>query len=170
MTDSRGAVNLDCRRLSGGACLDVRSRQLRRIEEGLVRLQSAQGSSSSDKKLRVRNATKGTVVADRAGIADTSQKRRTGLLEHTGLADGEGLWIVPCEAIHMFGMKFAIDVLFLDKKRKVLKVGAHMAASGLSRRMSASLMAHSVLELPAGMAEKTRTEVGDQLELEKYDA
>jgi uncharacterized membrane protein (UPF0127 family) len=120
-------------------------------------------------KLRVRNVTKGTVIADRANIADTSQKRRTGLLQHTGLDEGEGLWIVPCEAIHMFGMKFAIDVLFIDKKRKVLKVSPNMAASGLSKRMAMSLLAHSVVELPAGTAEKTRTEAGDQLELEKYD-
>jgi len=133
-------------------------------------LQSAQGSPAGEKKLRVRNVTKSTVIADRAGIADDSKKRRTGLLQHAGLAEGEGLWIVPCEGIHMFGMKFAIDVLFLDKKRKVLKVSADMAASGIRRRMSASLMAHSVLELPTGTIEKTRTEVGDQLELEKFDA
>jgi uncharacterized membrane protein (UPF0127 family) len=44
-----------------------------------------------------------------------------------------------------------------------------MAASGLSKRMAMSLLAHSVVELPAGTAEKTRTEAGDQLELEKYD-
>src|SRR5882724_2104159 len=100
------------------------------------------------KLLRVRNLTRDTVVADRAIIADTSQKRRTGLLKHTGLEDGEGLWIVPCEGIHMFGMKFAIDVLFLNKQRKVLKVSAQMAGSGIRRRMSLSLMAHSVLELP----------------------
>ena len=38
------------------------------------------------------------MVADRADIADTSAKRRTGLLKHTGLEPGEGLWIAPCEA------------------------------------------------------------------------
>ena len=124
---------------------------------------------NAGKKLRVRNMTKGTGIADRALIADTSQKRRTGLLKHTGLDDGEGLWIVPCEGVHMFGMKFDIDVLFLNKQRKVIKVSPRMAASGLARRMSLSLMAHSVLELPAGMAAKTQTMVGDQLELEKYD-
>ena len=118
------------------------------------------------KKLRVRNLTKNTILADRADIADTSQKRRTGLLKHTGLNDGEGLWIVPCEGVHTFAMKFVIDVLFLDKKRKVLKVRGSMP----KRRLALSLMAHSVLELPAGMAAKTKTEAGDQLEFEKYDA
>jgi uncharacterized membrane protein (UPF0127 family) len=132
-------------------------------------LQSANSDPAPVKKVRVRNLTKNTVIAERAGIADTSRTRKTGLLKHTGLAAGEGLWIVPCEGVHMFGMKFAIDVLFLSKQRKVLKVSAGMQASGLSRRMSVSLLAHSVLELPEGAAAETRTEVGDQLELEKFD-
>ena len=65
-----------------------------------------EGSDRLEKLLRVRNVTRETSVAERALIADTSQKRRTGLLKHTGLDDGEGLWIVPCEGVHMFGMKF----------------------------------------------------------------
>lgn len=117
-------------------------------------------------KLRVVNKTKDSVLAEHAGIADTSAKRRTGLLKHSSLQPGDGLWIVPCEAVHTFGMKFAIDVLFLNRKRKVLKVRPRMDR----RRLAFSLLAHSVLELPAGTAEATRTTAGDQLELEKYDA
>ena len=67
------------------------------------------------------------MLADRADIADTSAKRRTGLLKHTGLAPGEGLWIVPCEGVHTFRMKFAIDVVFLNKKRKREEVRPNMA-------------------------------------------
>jgi hypothetical protein len=117
-------------------------------------------------KLRIRNQTKNTEVADRADIADTSQKRRTGLLKHTGLEPGEGLWIAPCEAVHTVGMKFAIAVLFLDRKRRVLKVRHDMGRW----RMAACLLAHSVLELPSGIAAATQTNAGDQLEFEKYDA
>jgi uncharacterized membrane protein (UPF0127 family) len=117
-------------------------------------------------KLRVRNATREVVLADRADIADTSEKRRQGLLKHTGLAEGEGLWIIPCEAVHTFFMKFAIDVLFLNKKRQIVKIRESM---GLWR-MSGSLSARSVLELPAGTCKRTGTVKGDQLELEKYDA
>jgi len=102
-------------------------------------------------------------VATDADIADTSQKRRTGLLKHTHLAAGEGLWIVPCEAVHTFGMQFPIDVLYLSKKRKVLKIRDNMKKS----RMSMCLWAHSVLELPAGRAAETGTVVGDQLEIIK---
>jgi len=116
-------------------------------------------------KLRVHNTTKNTQLADRAIIADTSAKRRTGLLNHDGLKPGEGLWLVPCEGVHTFGMKFPIDVLFLNRKKKVLKVRHEMKRS----RIAASLLAHSVLELPAGMAAKTKTQRGDFLELEKYE-
>jgi uncharacterized membrane protein (UPF0127 family) len=113
-------------------------------------------------KLRVKNETRGTLVAERADIADTSATRRTGLLKHTGLKPGEGLWIVPCESVHTVGMKFPIDVLFLSKKRKVLKVRADMGRW----KMAMCLRAHSVLELPAGMSAETGTVKGDQLLLE----
>ena len=116
-------------------------------------------------KLRVRNSSKDAVLADRADIADTSAKRKTGLLKHTRLDPGEGLWITPCEAVHTIGMKFAIDVLFLDKKRRVLKVRHAMPRW----RISGSLFAHSVLELPSGTAAATKTAPGDQLEFEKYE-
>lgn len=116
-------------------------------------------------KLRIRNQSRDTLVADRADIADTSAKRRTGLLKHTGLEPGEGLWIAPCEAVHTIGMKFPIDVLFLDKKKKVLKIKPAMPRW----RMAISLFAHSVLELPSGRAAETQTSAGDQLEFEKYD-
>jgi len=98
-------------------------------------------------------------------MANTSGKRRTGLLKHTSLPKGEGLWIAPCEAVHSFWMKFAIDVLYLNKKKKVLKVRKNM----VPWRLSACLRAHSVLELPAGMAEETGTQPGDQLEFERQN-
>lgn len=116
-------------------------------------------------KLRVRNLTRGTVLADSADVANTSRARRTGLLKHASLEPGQGLWLVPCEAVHCFGMKFAIDVLFLNRQRKVLKVRHNMGRRGVAF----SLLAHSVLELPAGTAAATKTEAGDRLELERYE-
>lgn len=119
--------------------------------------------SFSKLKLLIRNQTRQTVLADAADLADTSEKRRTGLLKHTGLAPGEGLWIVPCESVHTFFMKFPIDIIYLDKKLKVKKVRHAVPAW----RLSACLSAHSVLELPAGAAAQAKTEVGDVLETEK---
>jgi uncharacterized protein len=112
--------------------------------------------------VRVKNATKGVLLGDAVLVADDSRTRRTGLLRHSELVPGEGLWIVPCEAVHTFGMKFAIDVVFLSKKKQVLKIRKDMTI----RRIALCLRAHSVLELPAGMAEKTGTAPGDQLEFE----
>jgi len=113
----------------------------------------------------IRNLTKQSLLADRAILANTSATRRTGLLKHDFLPDGEGLLIVPCEGVHTFGMKFPIDVIYLSKKRVVLKIRPEMPR----RRISFCLRAHSVLELPAGMAGKTTTTVGDQLEIERVE-
>jgi uncharacterized membrane protein (UPF0127 family) len=116
-------------------------------------------------KFLVRNITRGIVLADSADLADTSEKRRTGLLKHTELSPGDGLWIVPCESVHSFFMKFTIDVLYLDRARKVRGMRQEMKPW----RVSACLPAHSVLELPAGTIERTGTRKGDQLAAEKIE-
>jgi uncharacterized membrane protein (UPF0127 family) len=127
---------------------------------------SSKNPSTPASRLRVRNVSRNTMLADRAGIADTSKTRKVGLLKHASLEPGEGLWIAPCEAVHTIGMKFPIDVLFLDRKRRVVKI-----RSAIPRwRMSACFRAHSVLELPSGTAAATETRAGDQLELERYEA
>jgi hypothetical protein len=113
--------------------------------------------------LSIRNLTRNTVLATAAQVADTSKKRRSGLLKLTGLPEGGGLWISPCEAIHTIGMKFPIDVLFLDRSKKVVKVRKEMG----SGRLAVCLRAHSVLELPTGTSAATQTVPGDQLQFEK---
>jgi uncharacterized membrane protein (UPF0127 family) len=113
--------------------------------------------------MRVRNLTREIELAERAIAANTSELRKTGLLKHESLPEGEGLWIVPCEGVHTFFMKFAIDVVYLNKKREVVKLRPNMGKS----RLSLCLKAHSVLELPAGMIAKTGTQVGDRLEFDK---
>ncbi len=114
-------------------------------------------------KILVRNQTRQTLLADRAEKADTSAKRRVGLLHHKSLAQGEGLWIVPCESVHTFFMKFPIDLVYLDKRLRVRKVRHAVPAW----RLSACLTAHSVLELPAGSAVETGTVAGDELAMEE---
>lgn len=105
------------------------------------------------------------MLAEAAEVADTSAKRKTGLLKHESLAPGTGLWISPCEAVHSFFMKFAIDVVFLDRQKKVRKVRRAMAPW----RLAACMRAHSVLELPVGVIDQSRTEAGDQLDFEKLE-
>jgi uncharacterized membrane protein (UPF0127 family) len=113
-------------------------------------------------KLRITNLTRNTVLGDSINLASTSAKRRTGLLKHERLAPGEGLWIVPCESVHTFFMKFPIDLVYLGKDRKVCKVRHRVKPW----RMSACLRAHSILELPAGAAQDTGTQPGDELRVE----
>ena len=107
-------------------------------------------------QIKVSNRDRGTILAEKAEVADTSAKRRTGLLKHSRLEAGEGLWIAPCEAVHSFGMKFAIDVVYLDRKKRVRKIRKEM----VPRRLSACLSAHSVLELPVGVIESSRDRAG----------
>jgi uncharacterized membrane protein (UPF0127 family) len=113
--------------------------------------------------VRVRNVNRDAVIAESAGIASNSRERRTGLLKHTCLPEGEGLFIAPCEAIHTFGMKFPIDVLFLDRHRRIVKVRERIPRG----RISLCMTADSVLELPAGTAARTGCAKGDQLQFEE---
>ena len=112
------------------------------------------------RRITVKNLTKVSFLADRAGVANTPETRNRGLLKHTSLAKGDGLWISPTQAVHMFFMKFALDLVYLDRQKKVVKVRTNVKPW----RLSASLRAHSVLELPVGTIEESRTTVGDQLE------
>ena len=109
----------------------------------------------------IRNLTRNTELGASIDIAESSEARRTGLLKHTGLKPGEGLWIVPCESVHTFFMKFAIDLVYLDQKHVVRKV-RHAVGPW---RLSACLSAHSIIELPAGAAKASGTQAGDQLEI-----
>lgn len=113
-------------------------------------------------KILVRNQTRNTILAQAADVADTSAKRRTGLLKHERLDPGQGLFIVPCESVHSFFMKFAIDLVYLDRKRRVRKIRKNM----VPWRISACLSAHSVLELPEGTIAGSATGMGDQLSFE----
>ena len=77
-----------------------------------------------------------------------------------------GLWIAPCEAVHTFGMKFPIDVVFLDRHNRV----NGLRVSLRPRRIAVCLSAHSVLELPEGAIGRTCIELGDHLEFLKNSA
>jgi uncharacterized protein len=107
------------------------------------------------------NVTRSTVLATRLLLADTSKTRGKGLLGRDSLPAGEGLWIIPCQAIHMFFMRFSIDLVYLDRKKSVCKVRSNVGPW----RISACLTAHSVLELPSGTIVETGTRRGDVLEI-----
>lgn len=110
--------------------------------------------------VRIDNLTKRTELATAARLASNPWSRMVGLLGNGGLADGEGLVLLPCSSIHTFFMRFAIDVLYLDKEATALKVVPSLKPfrfSGVLRH------AHYTVELPVGTIERSNTSPGDRL-------
>ncbi|MGA2886483.1 MAG: DUF192 domain-containing protein [Terracidiphilus sp.] len=104
--------------------------------------------------------TRNTVLATHMEMAGSSSTRAKGLLGRECLSPGEGLWIIPCEAVHTFWMQFSIDLVYLDRKNQIRKVTSEVRPW----RISACIRAHSVLELPPGTIRNTQTQSGDTLE------
>ena len=107
------------------------------------------------------NLTRASEIASRVAKAEDFESRSRGLLGRTSMAPEEGLWIVPCPMIHTFFMKFAIDVLFLDRGMRVVRVLEGLKPWRLSPWV---FRAHSVLELAGGKLQGS-VRVGDCLEL-----
>lgn len=102
-------------------------------------------------------------MGDRVRVADDFISRFVGLLGTSSLPPGAGLLIYPSQGVHTLGMKFAIDVIFLDRGYRVLALRHSLKPF---RMTALNFRAASVLELPSGVIEKTLTGVGDQLEIE----
>ena len=102
----------------------------------------------------------GSVICERCVVADRILPRMKGLLGKRELVAGEGLLIQPAPSIHTFFMRFPIDVVFLAKNGKVMKVAANVGAW----RMRSCRRAFAVLELAAGEAERRGITVGDQVD------
>lgn len=78
--------------------------------------------------------------------------RMRGLLGRNRLPHGTGIWLRPCNSIHMFFMKFSIDALFLDRNLRVVRVVSHLRPWSLVWPVKG---AASCVELPAGTAEES---------------
>ena len=117
-------------------------------------------ANEQDVRMSVTNLTRKTLLARNAEVAKSGAKRSKGLLGRKGLAPGEGMWIIPCEAVHTIGMQFPIDLVYIDRKHRVRKVCNSVPAW----RLSACLSAHSIIELPAGAIRDSQTQPGDILE------
>ena len=111
--------------------------------------------------LVLRNGRNDEVVAQTLQTAFDSASRRTGLLGRDSLPEGSALIIAPCQAIHTFSMRFAIDVLFVAKDGRVIKVRSSVRPG----RIAAALRAFAVVELPVGAIERSGTRAGDQLQV-----
>lgn len=115
--------------------------------------------------LRLLNVTKSTVVATNLCLAEGPWERACGLLGRAALAPGEGLVIPRCRSVHMWGMRFAIDVLFVNEADQVVWQRQGLRPWQLSPVIWTA--AHAI-ELPVGALAESRTCVGDQLTLSKW--
>jgi uncharacterized membrane protein (UPF0127 family) len=114
----------------------------------------------------VYNKTKETFLAFKVTVADSVLGRLVGLLGKRALEPDGGVWIVPCNSIHTIGMLFKIDVVLVDSDLKV--VGLYELVRPFSVT-SPNFHAESVIELPAHTVFNSRTEIGDQLVIERYE-
>ena len=92
-------------------------------------------------------------------VTDTPFERMRGLLGRSDLEADRALWLEPCNAVHSFGMRFSLDVVFIDKRGCVLSVHRNVGRA----RMLVCWRARSTLEMRAHAAHAWRIEVGDSL-------
>ena len=120
-------------------------------------------------KYLLLNRSKQTVLASEVQLADTSWTRMKGLLGRTSddFSAGKGLWIDPSQGVHTIGMKFPIDVVYLDSKHRVIHVSHSLAPFRIA---ALKFKARSVIELPAGTLAQTETDIGDVLEISELNA
>lgn len=112
--------------------------------------------------MRAIDATSGREIASRVAVADTFFSRLKGLLGTEELPPGEAMWIRPCGSVHSFGMKFPIDVLFLDRDMRVVAMAKGLRPGRVS---APQVKAYSVLELPVGVLDAAATVIGNRIEI-----
>jgi uncharacterized protein len=108
--------------------------------------------------VQATNAARGTVLGTRVAVADNWWTRLRGLLGKEHLHPEDGLLLEPCRAVHMYGMRFAIDAAFLDEEGRVVAVYRNLQPGARTNRHP---NARRVLELPSGMLRRTGTREGD---------
>jgi uncharacterized membrane protein (UPF0127 family) len=112
---------------------------------------------------KLRNTTRGTVLATDVRFALRRRERTRGLLGRESMEPGEALVFPRCRQVHMVGMLFPIDVLFLDRQGKVVRCVSDLQPGRLSPWVR---RACTTVELQAGTLERTGTAAGDLVAVE----
>jgi uncharacterized membrane protein (UPF0127 family) len=113
---------------------------------------------------KVINTTRGSTLASRIHHATRFWDRARGLVGRSALEPEEGLLIKPCSWIHTFGMRFPIDVLYLNGDNRILSLNS-IFPNRFGRPVRG---ATAVLELALGGIARSGTQVGDQLEIRQW--
>ena len=117
--------------------------------------------------LQAINQTRGTMLCAQLADAGGHAGKTRGLLGRDAIGADEGLLFVrqriePFMWMHMFFMRFPIDIVFLDRHDRVVHISHHLRPWRVSPVLFA---ARKAIELAAGAAARTRTTVGDRIEL-----
>lgn len=115
------------------------------------------------KRLSVSNRTRDRSLGNRVWLADAYWTRLRGLLGRPPLDEGEGLLIAPSRGVHMFGMKYSLDVVLLDRGGRVVALYRELRPG---KRTKVHRDASFALELPVGAIDRSDTEEGDVLQWE----
>ena len=108
------------------------------------------------------NSVDGSVLASTTEMAFSSADRRRGLLGRNDLPAGHALIIAPCESVHTFFMRFAIDVVFVKRDGVVVKI----CRAVRPWRIAIGWKAYAVIELRADALKDKNVKIGDRLTLE----
>jgi hypothetical protein len=110
------------------------------------------------------NRTRQSYLATELAVADTHWTRLRGLMgtDAGKFSSGQGLWIKPCRGVHTLGMRFPIDVVYLNASQEVVHVQEELRPWRLAPVM---LRAATVLELPSSTLRKTGTALGDKIDI-----
>ncbi len=114
--------------------------------------------------MKILNTTRQTVLVSQAEKADTPLSRLKGLLGRPSIGPEEGMIISDCRSIHMLFMRFAIDVLFVDRQHTVVGVVKNIKPFCISPYFFRSSY---VVEMIPGRIDESQTEVGDHLVIEE---
>ena len=121
---------------------------------------------ANPREVFVYNKSKETFLSFRVRVADSFLSRMIGLLGKRSLKPDGGVWIAPANSIHTVGMLFSFDLVMIDRDFRVVNVKEMVRPF---RIVLPKLRAESVLELPAHTVFRSRTEIGDQLIIDRYE-
>lgn len=110
------------------------------------------------------NLSNHTTLAHSLAEARSFLKRLKGLMFTKELPTGHGLHIQPCQSIHTFYMNYSIDVLYVNEQLVVVAMDLEMRPRKFGKLYK---QAQSVIELPAGTIQHSRTKIGDKLNIKK---
>lgn len=114
--------------------------------------------------MKIYNSTQNNLIADDAKMAENFFSRSVGLLARKSLSEDEALIIKPCCSIHTFFMKFPIDVIFVNRKNKIVALHQNVPANII---LPIYFSSHYVIELGAGQISVKNIQKGDIINIDK---